>query len=132
MRGRLAWHAASCLLAADAAPEGRVLFTSFGGGSFERVGDGSHYVVTPSPKSTATVRIKYSLLEKATGRTATGTATERHISSRNSPDMKASEMAATTYQAVPCSATPPTATAIIRETTATGPTASVRLVPKTA
>ncbi len=48
------------------------------------------------------------------------------------PDSAASVIAASQYSAVPGAATAPTALAVISETTATGPTASVRLVPKIA
>jgi hypothetical protein len=54
------------------------------------------------------------------------------ISTSMRPDRKASTMAAAAYSAVPCSARFPTAAAVISDTTATGPTASAREVPKIA
>ena len=54
------------------------------------------------------------------------------IKRRKPPERKASVSAATAYPAVPCSATYPTADAVSSDTTATGPTASARLVPKIA
>jgi len=48
------------------------------------------------------------------------------------PDRAASVTAASRYSAVPGAATAPAADAVIRDRTATGPTASVRLVPRTA
>ena len=48
------------------------------------------------------------------------------------PESAASVIAASQYSAVPGAATAPAALAVISETTATGPTASVRLVPNTA
>ena len=48
------------------------------------------------------------------------------------PDKAARVIAASRYSAVPCAATAPAALAVISDTTATGPTASVRLVPKIA
>ncbi len=48
------------------------------------------------------------------------------------PDRKASVIAAVRYSALPGAATCPTAAAVIKDTTATGPTASARLVPKMA
>ncbi len=48
------------------------------------------------------------------------------------PDSAASVIAASQYAAVPGAATAPAALAVISETTATGPTASVRLVPNRA
>ena len=52
--------------------------------------------------------------------------------SRKTPESSASTMAAPRYSGVPWVATLPAAAAVISETTATGPTARVRLVPKTA
>lgn len=54
------------------------------------------------------------------------------IASRRSPDSAARAMAAATASAGVARPRLPTAAAVISETTATGPTASVRLVPKTA
>ena len=48
------------------------------------------------------------------------------------PESSASAIAASRYSAVPCAATLPAAEAVISEITATGPTASVRLVPSNA
>ena len=56
----------------------------------------------------------------------------RPITVRIRPDMKARVIAAIAYAAVPSSAMFPTAAAVMREMTATGPTASARLVPNTA
>ena len=49
-----------------------------------------------------------------------------------SPDSSASATAAAAYSGVPTAATPPTAEAVISDTTATGPTASALEVPKIA
>ena len=57
---------------------------------------------------------------------------KRPITVRIKPEMKASVIAAIAYSAVPSSAMLPTAAAVISEITATGPTASARLVPKIA
>jgi len=54
------------------------------------------------------------------------------MASRIRPDSSASTSAAATYWGEPGSATAPAAAAVIRDTTATGPTARVRLVPKIA
>ena len=51
---------------------------------------------------------------------------------RNSPEMNAKVKAAVIYSAVPCSAIFPMAAAVINDISATGPTASARLVPKIA
>ena len=56
----------------------------------------------------------------------------RPMTMRMSPERKASAMAAPRYSAVPCAVSSPTAEAVISDTTATGPTASARLVPKMA
>ena len=48
------------------------------------------------------------------------------------PETAASAMVAPRYSGVPWDATLPAAAAVMRLTTATGPTASVREVPKTA
>ena len=53
-------------------------------------------------------------------------------SMRNPPESIASVSAAAAYPAVPASATCPMAEAVRSETTATGPTASIVEVPKTA
>ena len=54
------------------------------------------------------------------------------ITSSINPERKASVIAAMMYSGVPCAASFPAAAAVISETTATGPTASVRDVPKIA
>ena len=51
---------------------------------------------------------------------------------RNAPDRNASVSAASAYPIVPVSAMLPIAAAVISDTTATGPTASAREVPKIA
>jgi len=48
------------------------------------------------------------------------------------PEIRASAMAAPRYSGVPCAASGLSAAAVIRLATATGPTASVREVPKSA
>ncbi|MNY82158.1 hypothetical protein D3C86_2241050 [compost metagenome] len=50
----------------------------------------------------------------------------------SSPDSSASSMAAPTYSALPAGNNGPRAAAVISETTATGPTARVRLEPNNA
>ena len=54
------------------------------------------------------------------------------IISRKAPDRKASVIAASMYWGVPVAAILPTAAVVISDTTATGPTASTRLVPNAA
>ena len=54
------------------------------------------------------------------------------ISSRISPDRKARVMATAPAAGVPAAACSPTAAAVMSDTTATGPTASTRLVPNRA
>ena len=56
----------------------------------------------------------------------------RPMPSRNKPLSSASTLAAMTYSAVVLSPNPPSAAAVMRETTATGPTDNARLEPKTA
>ena len=51
------------------------------------------------------------------------------ISSRTTPDSSASNIAAPRYSALPATNSGPSAAAVISETTATGPTDSVRLLP---
>jgi hypothetical protein len=53
------------------------------------------------------------------------------ISSSTSPESSASVIAALQYAALPMAARSPIAVAVISETTATGPTASTRLLPST-
>jgi len=54
------------------------------------------------------------------------------ITTCTTPTSSANSSASATYSAVPWGASAPTLVAVIRDTIATGPTASVRLVPKTA
>ena len=54
------------------------------------------------------------------------------MASSRSPETRASAMAAPRYSGVPWAASCATAAAVIRLATATGPTASVREVPKIA
>ena len=54
------------------------------------------------------------------------------MASSSNPEMAASATVAPRYSGVPWAATAPAAAAVIRLATATGPTASVREVPKTA
>jgi hypothetical protein len=54
------------------------------------------------------------------------------IATSTMPDRKASVIAAVRYSGVPEAAIWPTAAAVISDTTATGPTASARLVPNSA
>ncbi len=51
------------------------------------------------------------------------------MSSSTAPESSASNMAAAAYSALPGANSGPRAAAVISETTATGPTARVRLVP---
>ena len=53
-------------------------------------------------------------------------------SNKNTPERKARVKAATIYSGDPGEAILPMAAAVINETTATGPTANARLVPKMA
>ncbi len=63
---------------------------------------------------------------------ATNPSLNRPIASKITPERAASDRAATAYPIVPCSTMLDNAAAVISDTTATGPTASARLVPKMA
>ncbi len=54
------------------------------------------------------------------------------MSNNKAPERKASVIATAQYSGVPATACWPMAAAVMSETTATGPTASTRLVPNTA